>query len=42
MSWTFGAAYLVANDWQIGVRQALAANRNTPNSQLLFELAGRF
>jgi hypothetical protein len=42
MSWTLGAAYLVANDWQIGVRQAKAANRNTPNSQLLFELAGRY
>src|SRR5882762_5624537 len=35
MSWTFGAAYLLTNDWQIGVRQARAANRNTPNSQLL-------
>lgn len=42
MSWDVGAAYLITNDWQIGLRAGVAANRNTPTSQLLFELAGRF
>ena len=42
MSWNIGAAYLVTHDWQIGFRAGVAANRNTPNSQLLIELAGRF
>ncbi len=42
MSWDAGAAYLMTRDWQIGVRGSVAANRNTPNNQLLFELAGRF
>jgi hypothetical protein len=37
-----GAAYLMGNDWQIGVRASSAANRNTPSGQLLFELAGRY
>jgi len=42
MSWDVGAAYLVANDWQIGFRAGVAANKNTPNNFVLFELAGRF
>ncbi len=42
MSWDAGAAYLVTRDWQIGFRAGAAANRNTPDSQLLIELAGRF
>ena len=42
MSWDVGAAYLITNDWQVGIRAGLAANRNTPNSQLLIEIAGRF
>jgi len=33
---------LVANDWQIGFRAGVAANKNTPNNFVLFELAGRF
>lgn len=42
MSWDVGAAYLVTNNWQIGFRAGVAANKNTPNSFALFELAGRF
>jgi hypothetical protein len=42
MSWDVGAAYLVTNDWQIGFRAGVAANKNTPNEYLLLELAGRF
>jgi hypothetical protein len=42
MSWDVGAAYLVTNDWQIGFRAGAAANKNTPDSIVLFELAGRF
>ena len=42
MLWDVGAAYLITNDWQIGLRAGFSANRNTSNSQLLFELAGRF
>jgi hypothetical protein len=42
MSWDVGAAYLIANNWQIGMRASFAANRNTPTNQLLLELAGRF
>ncbi len=42
MSWDVGAAYLVTNDWQIGMRAGVAANRNTPTNQVLLELAGRF
>lgn len=41
-SWDFGAAYLVNNDIQLGVRAGIAANRNTPNNYALFELAQRF
>ncbi|HYL25874.1 MAG TPA: transporter, partial [Burkholderiales bacterium] len=41
-SWDIGAAYLLTNDWQLGVRAATSATRATPSSQLLFELAGRF
>ena len=41
-SWDVGAAYLITNDRHIGFRAGFAANRNTPNRQLLFELAGRF
>lgn len=40
--WDVGAAYLLTNDWQIGMRSAIAGNRNTPNTQLLLEVAGRF
>ena len=40
--WDIGAAILVNRDWQIGLRGAIAANRNTPNTQLLFEIAARF
>jgi hypothetical protein len=42
MAWDVGAAYLLSNDWQIGMRAGVAANRNTPTNQVLFELAGRF
>jgi len=41
-SWDIGAAYLLTNDWQLGVRAATSATRAAPSSQLLFELAGRF
>lgn len=41
-SWDLGAAYLVNNETQIGVRAGVAANRNTPRSYVLFELAQRF
>ena len=40
--WDIGAAYLLSPDWQIGARAGVGANDNTPRSQLLFELAGRF
>ena len=39
---SIGAAYLLTNDWQIGARASSAVTRNTPNSRLLLELAGRF
>lgn len=42
LSWDVGAAYLVNNDWQIGARIAVGANRNTPNNLFLLSLAGRF
>jgi len=42
MTWDAGAAYQVTDDWQIGFRAGFAANRNSPNSQMLVELAGRF
>jgi Putative MetA-pathway of phenol degradation len=41
-SWDLGAAYLVNKDLQLGVRWGVAANRNTPNTLVLFELAQRF
>jgi hypothetical protein len=41
-SWDLGAAYLVNNDLQLGVRAGVAANSNTPNNYVLFELAQRF
>jgi hypothetical protein len=41
-SWDVGAAWLVTNDTQIGVRTGVAANRNTPNDYVLFEIAQRF
>jgi hypothetical protein len=37
-----GAAYLLNNDLQLGIRTGIAANRNTPNDYVLFELAQRF
>ena len=42
MAWDLGAAYLVAENWQIGGRFAVAANQNTPSSLLVISLAGRF
>ena len=42
MTWDAGAAYQVTDDWQIGFRAGFAANRNSPNSQMLIEMAGRF
>ena len=42
MTWDAGAAYQVTDDWQFGFRAGFAANRNSPNSQMLVELAGRF
>jgi hypothetical protein len=41
-SWDLGAAYLVHNDLQLGMRTGVAANRNTPNAYVLFEVAQRF
>ncbi len=41
-SWNLGAAYLVNDNLQLGVRSGVAANRNTPNNYVLFELAQRF
>jgi hypothetical protein len=41
-SWDLGAAYLVNNDLQLGVRAGVAANSNTPNNYVLLELAHRF
>jgi hypothetical protein len=41
-SWDVGAAWLVSDDTQIGVRSGIAANRNTPDHYLLFEIAQRF
>jgi hypothetical protein len=41
-SWDVGAAYLVSNDFQLGARAGVAANRNTPNDYMLFEVAQRF
>jgi hypothetical protein len=37
-----GAAYLLNNDLQLGIRTGVAASRNTPNDYVLFELAQRF
>lgn len=42
LSWSLGAAYLINNDWQLGVRAASAATRAAPSGQWLFELAGRY
>jgi hypothetical protein len=41
-SWDVGAAYLANNDFQLGMRTGIAANRNTPNRYVLFEVAQRF
>lgn len=41
-AWDIGAAYLLTNDWQLGGRFAVAANRNSPGSALFVEIAGRF
>jgi Putative MetA-pathway of phenol degradation len=41
-SWDVGAAWLITRDWQAGIRAAVAANRNSPSSTLLLELAARF
>jgi Putative MetA-pathway of phenol degradation len=41
-SWDLGAAYLVNNDIQLGMRTGIAANRNTPDAYVLFEVAQRF
>ena len=42
MAWDVGAAYLLSENWQIGGRFAVAANRNTPSTLLVISLAGRF
>jgi hypothetical protein len=42
VDWDAGAACLVNNDVQLGVRTGVAANRNTPSNYVLFELAQRF
>jgi hypothetical protein len=41
-AWDIGTAYLLTNDWQLGGRFAVAANRNSPGSALFVEIAGRF
>jgi len=41
-SWDIGAAYLVNNELQLGFRAGVAANRNSPGSYVLFEIAQRF
>jgi hypothetical protein len=41
-SWDVGAAYLITDNWQLGMRAGAGLNRNTPNRNLLIELAGRF
>lgn len=41
-SWDVGAARLLTDDTQIGVRASVAANRNTPTASLLLELAQRY
>jgi hypothetical protein len=40
--WNIGAAYLLSRETQIGFRAGIAANRNTPNGFVLFELAQRY
>ena len=40
--WDLGAAYLVTPDLQVGIRAGIAANRNSPTSYTLLELAQRF
>lgn len=40
--WDVGAAYLISHEVQLGVRTGVAANHNTPNNYVLFELAQRF
>jgi hypothetical protein len=40
-SWDVGAAYLLSNDAQLGIRTGVAANRNTPRNYLLIEIAQR-
>ena len=42
LSWDVGASYLLSNNWQLGGRMAVAANRNTPSQLLLLSLAARF
>ena len=37
-----GAAYVLADDWQIGGRAGWAANSNTPSRYVMLSLAGRF
>lgn len=41
-NWDVGAAYLVTDDTQIGVRTGVGANHNSPKGYLLLELAQRF
>ncbi len=41
-SWDIGAAWLASNDTQIGARAGIAANGNSPNHFVLFEIAQRF
>jgi hypothetical protein len=41
-SWDIGAAYLLNNDLQLGIRSGVAASSNAPNSFMIFEIAQRF
>lgn len=41
-SWDIGAAFLLGNDIQLGVRAGIAASPNSPDSYALFEFAQRF
>jgi hypothetical protein len=41
-AWDIGTAYLLTDDWQLGGRFAVAANRNSPRSAFVVEIAGRF
>jgi hypothetical protein len=42
LSWDIGAAHLLSQDTQLGVRAGVAGNSNSPKRYLLLELAQRF